>query len=171
MKLRQSQSVFRNRRRLKKSVTLSLDVKYFFGPAISFPTDGGVYVRTAVAGLPVDLTPDNLQSMPATVFFPDVGFTPGGLRSFQQLHHVIVDLAGRLFSKCHYVKEYVMTITNHTRRIGELAAQVLKHVDDREYVEAHEDLDYIETRVRLAHRHIDHLQNVTDFCARPAGGS
>ncbi len=62
-----------------------------------------------------------------------------------------------------------MTITNHTRRIQDLTEQVIKHVDNRQYEEAHEDLDFIEVRIRLAHRHIDHLQNVTDFRARPAG--
>ncbi len=62
-----------------------------------------------------------------------------------------------------------MTITNHTSRIEDLAQQVIKHVDERKYAEAHEDLDFIEVRVRLAHRHIDHLQNVTNFGTRPAG--
>lgn len=57
-------------------------------------------------------------------------------------------------------KEHRMTITNHIRRIEDLAEQVIAHVDNREYVEAHEDLEYIETRVRLAHEHVDHLQQV-----------
>jgi len=63
-----------------------------------------------------------------------------------------------------------MTITNHVRRIEDLAEQVIKHVDDREYVEAHEDLDFIITRVRLAHEHVDHLQSVTPRAPVPAGG-
>ncbi len=63
-----------------------------------------------------------------------------------------------------------MTITNHLQRIEELADNVINLVDARKYPEAHCALDDIETKVRLAHRHIDHLQNVTDFCARPAGG-
>ncbi len=63
-----------------------------------------------------------------------------------------------------------MTITNHIRRIEDLAEQVIAHVDDREYAEAHEDLDYIATRVRLAHEHIDHLQTVTPRVPVPAGG-
>lgn len=76
-----------------------------------------------------------------------------------------------LFDKVPSIKrEHTVTITNHIRRIEDLAGQVIAHVDDRKYAEAHEDLDFIEVRVRLAHRHIDHLQNVTDFCARPAGG-
>jgi len=66
-------------------------------------------------------------------------------------------------------KESIVTITNHTRRIEELAGSVIHYVDAREYPNAHVALDDIEKEVRLAHRHIDHLQNVTDFCARPAG--
>lgn len=63
-----------------------------------------------------------------------------------------------------------MTITNHMQRIEELAGEVLKYVDARDYPDAHIFLDEIEKKVRLAHRHIDHLQNVTEFGARPAGG-
>jgi len=62
-----------------------------------------------------------------------------------------------------------MTITNHTRRIEDLANDVIHFVDRREYPNAHAVLDDIEKEVRLAHRHIDHVQNVSDFCARPAG--
>jgi hypothetical protein len=35
---------------------------------------------------------------------------------------------------------------------------------------AHLRLDELEGKVHAARRHIDHLQNVTDFAARPAGG-
>lgn len=63
-----------------------------------------------------------------------------------------------------------MTITNHTRDIEAFANDVQHHVDRHEYGRAHIVLDEIEKRVRLAHRHIYHLQNVTDFAARPAGG-
>ena len=63
-----------------------------------------------------------------------------------------------------------MTITNHIQRIEALASLALSYVDDREYEKAHCALDDIEKKVRVAHRHIYHLQNVTDFCARPAGG-
>lgn len=61
-----------------------------------------------------------------------------------------------------------MTITNHIRRIEELAGHTIVFVDAREYEQAHCALDDIEKKVRAAHRHIDHLQNVTDFAARPA---
>lgn len=66
-------------------------------------------------------------------------------------------------------KEYIVTITNHIRRIEELSGGVIHLVDARDYENAHMLLDEIEKKVRAAHRHIDHLQNVTDFCARPAG--
>lgn len=62
-----------------------------------------------------------------------------------------------------------MTITNHLRDIETLATETVHHVDRKEYHRAHLRLDEIENKARLAHRHIDHLQNVTDFAARPAG--
>ena len=62
-----------------------------------------------------------------------------------------------------------MTITNHIQRIETLASDVIRLVDSKDYPNAHLLLDEIEKKVRFAHRHIDHLQNVTDFCARPAG--
>ncbi len=61
-----------------------------------------------------------------------------------------------------------MTITNHIQRIQSLADDTLRLADLKDYGNAHMLLDEIEKKVRLAHRHIDHLQNVTDFCARPA---
>ena len=54
-----------------------------------------------------------------------------------------------------------MTITNHIRRIEDLANQVIEDVDDREYEKAHCALDDIEVKCHAAHRHIDHLQDVT----------
>ena len=63
-----------------------------------------------------------------------------------------------------------MTLTNNTRRIEELSGIVTTLVDSKKYEEAHCALDEIEKKVHAVHRHIDHLQNVTDFCARPAGG-
>ncbi len=63
-----------------------------------------------------------------------------------------------------------MTLTNHTRRIETLANDVVHHVDRKEYEQAHCCLDDIEKKVHAARRHIDHVQNVSDFAARPAGG-
>ena len=62
-----------------------------------------------------------------------------------------------------------MTLTNHTKRIGELVADVIYHADAREYPEAHLAIDDIEARARCLHRHIDNLQLVSDRAARPAG--
>lgn len=53
-----------------------------------------------------------------------------------------------------------MTITNHIRRIEDLAEQVIGFVDTREYHMAHSALCDIEKRARLAHEHLDHLQDV-----------
>ena len=64
-----------------------------------------------------------------------------------------------------------MTITNHVRRIEDLAEQVIEHVDARKYRHAHIALDDIINRARLAHEHIDHLQDVTPRVPVPAGGS
>ena len=64
-----------------------------------------------------------------------------------------------------------MTITNHTKMIEFLAGQVIADVDDRNYSAAHNDLDDIATRVRLAHEHVDHLQLIAERTFVPAGGS
>jgi len=64
-----------------------------------------------------------------------------------------------------------MTITNHAQRIEQLAGDVVRHADDRAYHQAHSALDDIEIKCRLIHRHIDHLQNVSEFAARPPGGT
>ena len=62
-----------------------------------------------------------------------------------------------------------MTLTNNTKRIEEFAGVVTILCDKRKYAEAHCALDDIEKLVHQTRRHIEHLQNVADFCARPAG--
>jgi len=64
-----------------------------------------------------------------------------------------------------------MTITNHTKLIQILADKVIENVDLRQYPQSHCLLDDIEKQVRLAHRHIDYLQDVTDSEPIPPGGS
>lgn len=61
-----------------------------------------------------------------------------------------------------------MTLTNHIRAIETCSQLILKHCDEKDYPLAHLDLDVIESKVRILRTHIDHLQNVTDFAARPA---
>lgn len=60
-----------------------------------------------------------------------------------------------------------MTITNQTKCIAELADQIQGIIDSREYELAHSVLDDIETKARLAHRHIDNLQLKADCNDRP----
>ena len=62
-----------------------------------------------------------------------------------------------------------MTLTNHVRRIQELAEAVITLCDSRKYEESHCALDDIEVRARCLHRHIDNLQLKADCAARPAG--
>ena len=63
-----------------------------------------------------------------------------------------------------------MTLTNNIRNIEELGNFVIQYADAKEYKHAHVALDDIEKKVHAIRRHLDHLQNVSDFCARPAGG-
>lgn len=60
-----------------------------------------------------------------------------------------------------------MTLTNHFRSIDKLTALVLPLVDSKEYEQAHFVIDDIETKCRLAHRHIDKLQLIDDFNSIP----
>jgi len=62
-----------------------------------------------------------------------------------------------------------VTITNHIRRIEDLAEQVIGFVDTREYEMAHSALDDIEKRTLLAHEHIDNLQLKTSRVSVSAG--
>lgn len=66
-------------------------------------------------------------------------------------------------------KEHTVTLTNNIRDIEGIAYDVLHHVDRKEYEQAHCMLDNLERHIHEVRRHIDHLQNVRDFCARPAG--
>jgi len=68
----------------------------------------------------------------------------------------------------HFIKEYIVTITNHLQRIGDLAAQALVYVDGRDYPQAHSALDDIESGVHSARVHLDHLQDVLPRPVAPA---
>jgi len=61
-----------------------------------------------------------------------------------------------------------VTLTNNTKRIEELSGAFTILVDNKKYEEAHIVLDEIQSKVHALRRHIEHLQNVTDFCSRPA---
>jgi len=63
-----------------------------------------------------------------------------------------------------------MTITNHVRKIQNFADLLIENVDERKYRHAHHTIDAIESEARLAHEHIDNLQQSADCAARPAGG-
>ena len=154
---------------LKKSLYTTQVKDGFFGPVTSFPSSRQLSFPCAVAGLLVDLTYLHLQSMPVTVLFQALDFARGG-RQHRFVHFQSPScLAGRHLFQCHFVKEYIVTITNHIRRIEDLAEQVIEHVDARDYQKAHSALDDIGTRVRLAHEHLDHLQTVTPRVPVPAG--
>ena len=70
----------------------------------------------------------------------------------------------------HFVKEYIMTLTDNIRGIETHAQLALKHTDEREYKLAHCDLDVIEKKVRAVRDHLEHLQDVTPRSLVPAGG-
>lgn len=56
-----------------------------------------------------------------------------------------------------------MTLTNHIRRIEELANHVIVFVDAHEYSQAHSALDDIEAKCQAVHVHIDHLQSLVSL--------
>jgi len=63
-----------------------------------------------------------------------------------------------------------VTLSNHTKRIEELAGIVTTLCDSRKYEEAHCALDDIEAKVHALRRHVDDLQEITRHRARLAGG-
>lgn len=178
---------------LKKNVTLYEHVKHFFRPVTIGSPRRLLFIVSAVLSLQLDLTLQDLQSLlgTAVIFYPD--FDCGGLQLCQHSSDESVVLAGRYFYggllsvavwirspykhaarrlfQRHHVKELIMTITNHIRRIEYLADQVIVHVDERNYCAAHSALDDIIVRTLLAHEHIDHLQDVLPVELVPAGGN
>ncbi|MBA7475209.1 hypothetical protein ES707_10575 [subsurface metagenome] len=62
-----------------------------------------------------------------------------------------------------------MTLTNHTRRIEELAGDVARFADAREYEKAHCAIDDIESKCHKLRRHIEQLQWITPRVPGPAG--
>lgn len=62
-----------------------------------------------------------------------------------------------------------MTLTNHTRRIEELAGDVVRFADAREYENAHLALDTIVMKVQELRRYIEHLQWMAPRVPGPAG--
>jgi len=62
-----------------------------------------------------------------------------------------------------------MTLTNHTKRIEELAGAVTTLCDSRKYEDAHCALDEMISKVHALRRHIDNLQLKADCAARPPG--
>jgi len=61
-----------------------------------------------------------------------------------------------------------VTLSNHTKRIEELAGAVTTLCDSRKYEEAHCALDDIEAKVHALRRHVDNLQEITRHQTRPA---
>ena len=69
----------------------------------------------------------------------------------------------------HKLREHTMTLTNNTKRIEELAGAVTILIDNKQYEQAHIAIDELQSKVHALRRHVEHLQNVSDFCARPSG--
>lgn len=62
-----------------------------------------------------------------------------------------------------------MTLSNNVKQIYELTGMVEYHCDEREYEQAHCALDDIEAKVHALRRHVDTLQLMNIYAARPAG--
>jgi len=62
-----------------------------------------------------------------------------------------------------------VTLSNHTKRIEELAGAVTTLCDSRKYEEAHCALDDIESKVHALRRHVDDCLDRQRDAARLAG--
>ena len=69
----------------------------------------------------------------------------------------------------HFVKEYIVTLTDNIRGIETHAQLALKHADARDYEMAYCDLDVIEAKVHALRDHLDHLQDVLPRVAESVG--
>ena len=153
---------------LKKSVTLILIINRFFR-YVTFVLSGRVFCHRSVLVALAALSP-GARLGPSPPLYPGLSlyFACCGRRR-HTLHNCLTRIRHvRLLFKCHLVTEYIMTITNHVRRIQELSDLVIEYVDDREYAKAHTVIDAIEKRARLAHEHIDDLQDLVSPSLVPA---
>jgi len=107
--------------------------------------------------------------MPAVRFFNALHILLGGLARSLLPSLFFHTSIGATTQTGQPPKGDTVTLTNNLERIEVLANTVLQLVDAKEYQQAHLILDMLEGRVQVVRRHIEHLQNVTDFAARPAG--
>ena len=177
--------------RLKKSLNFRGAIKCFFRPVTFLPRFPHLRMSTAVVGTGILSKPPFFSPLPATVPFFRPRLEQVGPPAFRLIDrclsiiHNRLALTGRFrlvnsfaavqrrsglfFFLCHFLKEYIVTITNHIRRIEELAASVLEHVDARRYPEAHIALDDIESKCHSARAHLIHLQDVLPPVHVPKG--
>lgn len=141
-------------------------------PLMGTPQDHSFYWTSAnysAAGALAGFMSLAMQSKPAAVFFSALGFVSGGLQDTGYGGSTPQSLASRFLSFSRFVKEYIVTLTDHIRKIQEHAERAIEHVDDRDYACANVALDNIEANIHSARDHIENLQLKADCAARPAG--
>lgn len=153
----------------KKNSTLIPSIDGFFRHVTSSLSGRQLVIRIAGAGLLVGLMNLNKQSWPAPAPFIVFDFAHGGRMPGFLLTQSPFPLAGRRFFLCHFLKEYIVTLTDNIRRIEELSNHVIVYADAREYEQAHIALDDIESKVHAVRDHIDHLQEVSPRVPVSAG--
>ena len=176
---------------IKKPITFSRGKAGFFSLSVSNPHAVGPFFARAVDGRALSNPYSEWYCVPSTVLFSSSHSALCGRARLRRRPSVDGAEASTFFVhyrassySCvgstalrgpqpviqrHFVKEYIVTITNHIRRIEDLASEVIGHVDAREYQKAHCALDDIEKKVRSAREHIDHLQFVTYFSLASSG--
>lgn len=129
---------------LKKSSQICKAKSSFFGPVTFRPSLHAPLLSTAIVP-----------------FFLTVPI-PSGRCAWSDRIPRITPIAGRFLFLRHFVKEYIMTITNHIQKIQSLCHDVFYDVDHRNYQQVKVHLVNIDIHVRAACRHIERLQNAHD---------
>lgn len=106
---------------------------------------------------------------PTAVFFPTRNLTLGGRFTGRNILHRNLPLTGRFLSFHHFVKEYIVILTDHVRRIERLTAQTLVHVQEENYQKVREDFDNIHVHTTAAQQQLEKLQWITPRVPGPEG--
>ena len=155
---------------LKKSLYPARNNDGFFWSVTFRPLEQCWSMSTAQVGFTFPPPTHEVIQRPACVPFLDPSIRVSGRTLPGSRRSCLEPQPAAFFPICRFVKEYIVTLTNHIRTIQDFASTCLIHVDRKEYPQAHICLDDIEARVRAVRRHIEHLQNVRDFCPMPKGG-
>jgi len=156
-------------------VTLSVNPRPFLSQVADAPTTGiplnssflGTSANRSAAGVPSGLVDLASHSDPAAVFFLTRNLALGGRCAGRSCGPAIATRPGRFFSFCRFVKEHIVTLTEHIKRIEELSSQSLDFLQDEKYFKLISNLESLRSHANSAitiyHESMYRKENRQDF--------